>query len=109
MVTLRVSVPYDAARIPSICHLIPSATLFERELGEMIESLPTAVYDCMPAFMDALDHPETADLDMLAAVGDGSQGKPSFWRSTGFRAVALAIAILAFMIFLAVLLQSLRS
>ena len=25
----------------------------ERELGEMIESLPTAVYDCMPAFMDA--------------------------------------------------------
>ena len=25
----------------------------ERELGEMIESLPAAVYDCMPAFMDA--------------------------------------------------------
>jgi Ni,Fe-hydrogenase III component G len=36
VVTLRVMVPYDEARVPSICHLIPSATLFERELGEMI-------------------------------------------------------------------------
>jgi NADH:ubiquinone oxidoreductase subunit C len=36
IVTLRVAVPYDAARIPSICHLIPSATLYERELGEML-------------------------------------------------------------------------
>jgi Ni,Fe-hydrogenase III component G len=35
VVTLRVMVPHDAARIPSICHVIPSATLFERELGEM--------------------------------------------------------------------------
>jgi len=34
--TLRVAVPYDAARIPSICHLIPSATLYERELSEML-------------------------------------------------------------------------
>jgi hypothetical protein len=25
----------------------------ERELGEMIEELPDAIYDCMPAFMDA--------------------------------------------------------
>jgi Ni,Fe-hydrogenase III component G len=33
--TLRVTVPYGAATIPSICHLIPSATLYERELGEM--------------------------------------------------------------------------
>ncbi len=36
VVTLRVAVPYDDARIPSICGLIPSATLFERELAEML-------------------------------------------------------------------------
>ena len=36
VVTLRVTVPYDDARIPSICGLIPSATLYERELGEML-------------------------------------------------------------------------
>ncbi len=34
--TLRVSVPYDAAVIPSVCGLIPAATLYERELAEML-------------------------------------------------------------------------
>jgi NADH:ubiquinone oxidoreductase subunit C len=33
--TLRVSVPYHDTRLPSICPLIPSATLYERELQEM--------------------------------------------------------------------------
>lgn len=34
--TLRVTVAYGDARVPTICHLIPSATLFERELSEML-------------------------------------------------------------------------
>ena len=33
--TLRVSVTYHDAKVPSICHIIPSATLYERELMEM--------------------------------------------------------------------------
>lgn len=33
--TLRVRMPYSSAVVPSICHLIPSATLYERELIEM--------------------------------------------------------------------------
>jgi NADH:ubiquinone oxidoreductase subunit C len=33
--TLRVSLPYHDARVPSVCGLIPSATLYERELMEM--------------------------------------------------------------------------
>ena len=33
--TLRVSVPYHDTRLPTICPLIPSATLYERELQEM--------------------------------------------------------------------------
>lgn len=32
---LRISLPYSAARVPSICGLIPSATLYERELMEL--------------------------------------------------------------------------
>jgi len=34
--TLRVSVPREAASVPSICHIIPSASLYERELIEML-------------------------------------------------------------------------
>lgn len=33
--TLRVSVPYHDAKVPSVCDIIPSATLYERELMEM--------------------------------------------------------------------------
>ncbi len=33
--TIRVSVPYHDPRIPSICPVIPSATLYERELQDM--------------------------------------------------------------------------
>jgi len=35
VVTLRVSVPYSDANIDSVCEIIPSATLYERELMEM--------------------------------------------------------------------------
>ena len=34
-VNLRVRIPRDNAAIPSVCALIPGATFFERELGEM--------------------------------------------------------------------------
>lgn len=34
--TLRVSVPYGRPEIPSVCDLIPSASLYERELMEML-------------------------------------------------------------------------
>ncbi len=36
VVTLRVRVPRDAASVPSICAIIPSASFFERELSEML-------------------------------------------------------------------------
>jgi len=35
VVTLRVSLPYDAAAVPSICDVVPSASIYERELEEM--------------------------------------------------------------------------
>jgi NADH:ubiquinone oxidoreductase subunit C len=35
IITLRVSVSYEAAVVPTICDLIPSATLYERELSEL--------------------------------------------------------------------------
>jgi eukaryotic-like serine/threonine-protein kinase len=70
---------------------------------------PNRRYPDMPAFIAALDHPELADLAILDEIGDGKIEKPSFWRSTEFRAIALAFAILAFIIVLAVLLQALKN
>jgi Ni,Fe-hydrogenase III component G len=36
ILTLRVRLPREAAAIPSVCGLIPSASLFEREVSEML-------------------------------------------------------------------------
>ncbi len=35
ILTLRVNLPYDLPEVPSICGVIPSATMYERELIEM--------------------------------------------------------------------------
>ena len=34
-VNLRVRIPRDNSSIPSVCDILPAATFFERELGEM--------------------------------------------------------------------------
>jgi Ni,Fe-hydrogenase III component G len=34
--TLRVKAPREKASMPSICHIVPSASLYERELSEML-------------------------------------------------------------------------
>lgn len=36
VLTLRIRIPYDAAAVPSLFHLIPSSGFFERELEEML-------------------------------------------------------------------------
>ncbi len=36
ILTLRLSLPYSNLVVPSVCHLIPPATLYERELIEML-------------------------------------------------------------------------
>lgn len=44
VITLRLRVPREAARVPSLCGIIPSAEAFERELSEMfgitVQGLP---------------------------------------------------------------------
>ncbi len=47
VLTLRVKVPYTRAELPTVCDVIPSATLYERELMEMfgVEIRGTPVKD----------------------------------------------------------------
>ncbi len=70
--TLRVTMPYDAPIVPSICSVIPSATLYERELSEMLgitvegtpvtdhlllpEEWPAGVYPLRKSFAGKVEH-----------------------------------------------------
>ena len=50
--TLRVTVPYTDARVPTICPLVPTATLYEREIQEMfgitVEGTPVSERFVLP-------------------------------------------------------------
>jgi eukaryotic-like serine/threonine-protein kinase len=65
---------------------------------------PEERFQDMPAFVDALDHPETVDLAVLAKVA--AQPANAWWRSPALRAIALGFLLLAVLVVLAVLLQS---
>ncbi len=66
VLTLRVSVPHSALVLPSICKIIPSATLFERELIEMfgltITGTPSTEHFILPDEWPAMTFPLRKDF-----------------------------------------------
>ncbi len=68
---------------------------------------PARRYASMDELIEALDHPETADLAVLEAGGAPSPLQ-QLLRSTGFKAAAISLLLIAGMIILAVALQALR-
>jgi serine/threonine-protein kinase len=70
---------------------------------------PEERYADMPALMDALDHPESADLSILEkAAGKATGSESSFVQSQTLKAIGIAIVILLAIVALALALQSLR-
>jgi hypothetical protein len=64
-------------------------------------------YPDMLAFINGLDHPETADLGILNEL-DSPSSASSFWQSQALRGIAIALAILAGFSILALILQGLH-
>jgi ech hydrogenase subunit E len=69
VVTLRISLPRDNASVPSICELIPSAGVYERELMEMlgvtIEGLPYPARLFLPDEWPTGVHPLRKDFELV--------------------------------------------
>ena len=68
---------------------------------------PNSRYQDMPAFINGLDHPEMADLEILDKL-DSPASRISIWQSQAFRGIVIALAILAGFVILALLLQALH-
>jgi eukaryotic-like serine/threonine-protein kinase len=68
---------------------------------------PKDRYPDMRAFITALEHPETADISILERLQSGGSSLP-WWRSAAFRGVAIAVVVMAALVFLAVVLQYLH-
>lgn len=77
VITLRVRVPRDAAVLPSLCEIIPSAEVFERELREMlgieITGLHTPEHLYLPDDWPINLHPLRKDFDQAGLALSGSK------------------------------------
>jgi serine/threonine-protein kinase len=70
---------------------------------------PNERYPDMAALIDALDHPETADLKILEkAVNAAPAGAASFLKSEAVKAIGVALLIMLVIVVLAVALQAVR-
>lgn len=78
VVTLRIRLPREAASLPSLCELIPSAGPFERELREMfgitIVGLPDADKLYLPDDWSEHSYPLRKDWDPLLPTGSTGEG-----------------------------------
>jgi eukaryotic-like serine/threonine-protein kinase len=68
---------------------------------------PAARYTDMRSFMDALDHPETADLSLLVDADQQIKQLP-WWRSYNVKIMGLSLVVIVAIILLAFLAQSFR-
>jgi serine/threonine protein kinase len=76
-------------------------------VAKSLQRAPDDRYPDMRAFIQALDHPETADVTILdQATGVGAA--ESFWNSTAFKALIVSFLVILIIVVLAFLLQSLR-
>jgi serine/threonine-protein kinase len=76
-------------------------------VAKAIQRDPDKRYPSMDAFAAALEHPETADLSILDQATRPAAKSP-WWKSLPWRTVFIAILIMAVIVVLAVLAQSLR-
>jgi len=95
---------------PRLDQLVPAvspqlAAVVARSLARQ----PDQRYADMSAFIEALDHPETADLSILEkTVTAPEAGEASFLQSQAIKAIGVSVLILAALVILALVLQSLH-
>jgi len=76
-------------------------------VAKCLQRSPDDRYLDMRAFIQALDHPETADVAILDQA-TGVAAAESFWNSTAFKALVVSFLVILIIVVLAFLLQSLR-
>jgi len=77
-------------------------------VAKCLQRDPDDRYADLNAFIDALDHPETADLSLLDQEAITTVADIPWYRSSAVKAIATALVILIVIVILAVVLQSAR-
>ncbi len=78
-------------------------------VAKCLQRKPDDRYADLHAFIEALDHPEKADLSLLDRAAVTTVDEIPWYRSPAVRAVAIAFAIMIVIVILAIALQSVRA
>jgi hypothetical protein len=73
-----------------------------------LQRQPDDRYATLPAFIDALDHPEAADLSVLDREAVTTIADIPWYRSSAVKAIGIALIIMIGIVLLAIVLQSAR-
>jgi serine/threonine-protein kinase len=93
---------------PRLDKLVPAvSSQVAAIVARCLRKNPDERYADMDALIDALDHPETADLTLLEEAANPPAAQ-AWWQSSAFKAVALALGILVVLVVLAFALQFFR-
>ncbi|HEX7976370.1 MAG TPA: serine/threonine-protein kinase [Anaerolineales bacterium] len=76
-------------------------------VARCLQRNPAGRYPDMCLLIEALEHPENADLTLLEKAAAPSHPRP-WWRSDAAKAIGISLSILLALVFLAFILQSLR-
>lgn len=76
-------------------------------VAKSLQRNPDDRYPDLNAFVNALDHPETADLSILE-TGTGAASIVPFWRTQAFRVIAITILVMVAIVIIGFAAQSLK-
>lgn len=77
-------------------------------VAKSLQRQPDERYATMQAFIDALDHPETADLSLLDQEAVTTVADIPWYKSSAVKAIGIALIIMIGIVLLAIVLQSAR-
>jgi eukaryotic-like serine/threonine-protein kinase len=77
-------------------------------VAKCLQRKPEERYADMHALIEALEHPESADLSLLDEKSSAGEGELPWWKSSSFKAVLIGAGILVVIVILAFALQTLR-
>jgi eukaryotic-like serine/threonine-protein kinase len=105
---LAVMAQHMQGSAPRLDHVQPGVTPeLAAIVAKCLQRAPDDRFPDMRAFIQALDHPETADVTILDQA-TGVAAPASFWNSTMLKALIVSFLVILIIIVLAFLLQSLR-
>ena len=106
---LAIMAQHVQGTVPRLDKLMPAVSpQIAAIVARCLRKNPDDRYPTVEALIEAIDHPETADLSLLEEAANHPETPSAWWQSSAFKSVAVALGILVVLVILAFALQFFR-